>query len=86
MLHQLMEDIMVEKLRKQLENSGYRECFQELNVKKEVIMRGERMVIPMRLWPDVLQAAHPGHPGRESMTKQIKPQSKIPTITIFVLL
>ena len=63
MLQHLMEDNKVGKLRKELESSGYKECFQELSIQEGVIMRGEIMVIPKTLRPDVLQ---------ESMTRQLR--------------
>ena len=71
-MQDLMEDIKHGRLRKELDSSGYKECFQELSVQKGVMMRGERVVIPKTLIPDVLQAAHMGHPGKESMTRQLR--------------
>ena len=56
-LQQLMEDIRHGRLRKELGHSGYKECFQELSVQEEVVMRGDRMVIPRTLRADVLEAA-----------------------------
>ena len=35
-------------------------------------MRGDRILIPKALRADVLQAAHMGHPGKESMTRQLR--------------
>ena len=58
MLQHLMEDNKVGKLKKELESSGYKECFQELSIQEGVIMRGEIMVIPKTLRPDVLQGKY----------------------------
>ena len=67
-----MEDIRQGRLRKELVTSGYKECFQELSVQEDILMRGDRLVIPRTLRVDVLQAAHVGHPGKESMTRQLR--------------
>ena len=72
MLQQLVEDIKQGKLRKELGDSGFKECFSELSIQKEVVMRGDRVVIPKTLKVDVLEAAHLGHPGKESMTRQLR--------------
>ena len=69
-IQDLMEDIKQGRLRKELENSGFKECVQELSVQEEVLMRGERLVIPKTRRADVLQAAHMGYPGMECMTDQ----------------
>ena len=72
LMQELMEDIKQGRLRKELESSGYKDCFQELSVHEKVIMRGDRILIPKALRADVLQAAHMGHPGKESMTRQLR--------------
>ena len=72
MLQQLVEDIKQGRLRKELGDSGFKECFSELSVQKGVVMRGDRVVIPKTLKVDVLEAAHLGHPGKESMTRQLR--------------
>ena len=50
----------------------YKECFTELKVAAEVVMRGEKLVLPKLLVPDVLEAAQEGHPGMESMLRQLR--------------
>ena len=54
LMQELMEDIKHGRLRKGLESSGYKECFQELSVHEDVIMREDRIVIPKALRADVL--------------------------------
>ena len=71
-LQRLVEDIRQGRLRKELGHSGYKECFQELSVQEGVVMRGDRVVIPRTLRADVLEAAHLGHPGKDSMIRQLR--------------
>ena len=71
-LQQLQEDINKGRLRKELGHSGYKECFQELSLQEGVVMRGDRVVIPRTLRVDVLEAAHLSHPGKDSMTRQLR--------------
>ena len=71
-MQQLVEDIKQGRLQKELGDSGYKECFQELSVQEGGVMRGDRIVIPKSLKADVLQAAHLGHPGKDSMTRQLR--------------
>ena len=35
-------------------------------------MRGDRLIIPKTLRVGVLEAAHHGHPGQQSMTRQMR--------------
>ena len=35
-------------------------------------MRGEKLVLPKALVPDVLEVAHEGQPGMESMVRQLR--------------
>ena len=39
---------------------------------EEVIMRGERLLVPTKLRSAVLAAAHEGCPGRDSMLQQLR--------------
>ena len=71
-IQKLVEDIKKGRLREELRSSGYKECFQELSVHEDMLMRGDRVVIPRSLRADVLQAAHLGHPGKESMIRQLR--------------
>ena len=44
----------------------------ELSVNQGIILRGERLLIPTKLRPDVLDAAHEGCPGGDSMLRQLR--------------
>ena len=37
-----------------------------------LVLRGEKIVIPAKLRPDVLAAAHEGHPGIVGMLRQLR--------------
>ena len=50
----------------------YNECFTELSSAAKVIMREEKLELPKALVPDVLEAAHEGHHGMESMVRQLR--------------
>jgi transposase InsO family protein len=52
--------------------SGYKECFAELSLVDGLVVRGERLLIPAKLRADVLEAAHEGHPGTQSMVRQLR--------------
>ena len=52
--------------------TGIKECFAELSVNQGIILRGERLLIPTKLRPDVLDAAHEGCPGGDSMLRQLR--------------
>ena len=43
--------------------NGYKNVFQELTLVDELIMRGERMVVPEKLQKRMIQMAHEGHQG-----------------------
>ena len=58
------------KLRDQLHKS--KQVFGELSVVDKMLLKGDRMVIPEKLRPDILALAHEGHPGRVSMLEQIR--------------
>ena len=70
-LSQLKEDIAKGRLWKELGKEGYKECFQELSMQGGAILRGEKIVIPKSLRAGVLEVAHQGHLGKESMVRQI---------------
>ena len=65
MFMKLKEDLQREWLQKELRQ--YKGCFQELST-QQVVLRGDRIVIPNSLSRGVLDAAHLGHPGKERMT------------------
>ena len=71
-LRQLMKDVHKGKLSQQLCNSRFKECFLELSVSDGLVLRGEKIVIPAKLRPDVLAAAHEGHPGIVGMLRQLR--------------
>ena len=52
--------------------TGIKECFAELSVNQGIILRGERLLIPTKLRPDVLDVAHEGCPGGDSMLRQLR--------------
>jgi hypothetical protein len=52
--------------------AGIKECFNELSVNTGILLRGERLLIPTKLRPDVLAAAHEGCPGGDAMLRQLR--------------
>ena len=66
-LQALLEDVKKGSLRKEDRLAKYRECFPEVSTATGVIMRGEKLVLPTSLIPDVLEAAHGGYPEMDSM-------------------
>ena len=51
---------------------GFKGCQAELSQLRDgIIIRGEKIYIPALLRPDVLDAAHQGHPGRDGMLRQL---------------
>ena len=71
-LQAVMEDIKKGTLRKEARVDKYRECFMELSTAAKMVVRGEKLVLPKALVPDVLEAAHEGHPGMEFMLRQLR--------------
>ena len=69
-LQQLKEDIRKGRLWKELRD--YKDCFLELSIQEGAILRGDKIIIPKSLRAGVLEAAHQGHPGKESMTRQMR--------------
>ena len=67
-----MEDIKKRTLRKEARVDKYKECFTELSSAAKVVMRGEKLVLSKAPMPDVLEAAHEGHPRMESMVRHIR--------------
>ena len=55
----LAEDIQAGYCHKAL--TKYTKIFEELMLVKDVIVRGEQLVIPEELQPDVIQLVHEGH-------------------------
>ena len=71
-LSQLKEDVKKGNLRRELRDKGYKECFTEISMQGGAMMRGDRLIIPKMLRVGVLEAAHQGHPGQQSMTRQMR--------------
>ena len=70
LVKQLMED--VKKGKEKCEEPGFKECYSELSVVDGILVRGERIVIPVKLRLAVLEVAHEGCPGREAMLRQLR--------------
>ena len=68
-LVKLMDNL---KKGRKTELKDYEQCWTELSLSQGVVMRGERIIIPTKLRPDVIAAAHEGCPGRESMLRQMR--------------
>ena len=79
-LRNLKEDIKKGKLRPELEKE-YKSVFQEMTVMDEVVMRGDRLLIPKALRADILALAHEGHPGIVSMLQNLRESVWWPKIT-----
>ena len=54
------------------ELSGFKDCYTELSVVDGLLVPGERLVIPRELRVAVLEAAHEGCHGRDSMLHQLR--------------
>ena len=68
--------------RKKDADSEFKHCFQELGIHgKNVIMRGNRLLIPKKLRPSILRAGHAGHPGTDSMLRMLRSSVWWPGIT-----
>ena len=71
--NQLMQDVRQGQMSESTTNlTGIKECFTELSVYQGILLRGERLLIPTKLRPDVLEAAHEGCPGGDSMLRQLR--------------
>ena len=56
-----------------LRTLGYGDAFTEMSIMEDgIVLRGERFVIPKKLRKNVLQAAHEGHPGRDSILRNLR--------------
>ena len=54
LMKELMEDVKKGQLRKELQQSEYAQVFEELTVTQEVLLKGERLVIPTSLQADCI--------------------------------
>ena len=71
-LQAVMEDIKKGTIRKEARVAKYGECFIELSTAAKMVVRGEKLLLSKALVPEVLEAAHEGHPGMESMVRQLR--------------
>ena len=53
---------------------------EELMVINEVVMRGERIVVPVALRQRVLKLAHIGHPGIERTKQRLRSKVLLPNV------
>ena len=67
-----MKDVKRRRLSQELQGSGFKECFLELSTRDGLVLWGERLVILKDLHSEMLDAAHQGHPGRDSMLQQLR--------------
>ena len=80
-LQTILQDVRTGKFRQVPGNSKFKECFRELSISDGLLLRGEKIVIPAELRPDVLAAAHEGHPGVVGMLRQLRQSVWWPGIT-----
>ena len=71
-LQMLLQDVRKGQLRKEQKLSRYKDVFHQLSCKEGVILRDSRLIIPAALRPDILGAAHKGHPARDAMMRQLR--------------
>ena len=71
-LQAILEDVRSGQLRQVTGNAKFKECFRELGISDGLLLKGEKIVIPAELRPDVLAAAHEGHPGVVGMLHQLR--------------
>ena len=81
-LQVLEKDIQAGQVSKSLEKGKFKECFRELSVSNGLVLRGDKIVIPAELRPDVLAAAHEGHPGIVGMLRQLRQSVWWPGMTM----
>ena len=77
----LLEDVKAGRLSGELKQTEYKNCFEELSMQDGILMKGDRLVIPNSLRPDVLEAAHMGHPGKDGMLRQLRKSTWWPGMT-----
>ena len=71
-LKQLIKDVTAGRMSTQTKKGKYKEVYGSLSVKKNCLMRGQQIVIPTTLRPDVLSLGHEGHPGADSMLSLLR--------------
>ena len=80
-LQAVMEDIKKGTIRKEARVAKYGECFIELSTAAKMVVRGEKLLLSKALVPEVLEAAHEGHPGMDSMVRQLRQLYRWPGMT-----
>ena len=80
-LAKVVQDVHKGVLRDKLNKTTYKQVFKELSVVDNMLLLGDRIVIPEKLRPDILALAHEGHPGRVSMLQQIREDMWWPGMT-----
>ena len=71
-LQQLVKHIKQQKQPQNKELKSFKECFKEISIMDNLIMRGNRFIIPREVRPDILAAAHEGHPGIVAMLRHLR--------------
>ena len=81
-LSKVGQDVQQGRLRKELHKTKYKQVFRELSFVDGMLLKGDRIVIPDKLRPDILALAHEGHPGRVSMLQQVREDMWWPGMTV----
>ena len=55
-----------------VKSSKYESIFEQLASVQGLLLKGNRVVIPNELVPDILEIAHEGHPAEASMLQQLR--------------
>ena len=71
-LQLLVKHIKQQKQPQNKELKSFKECFKEISIMDNLIMRGNRFIIPREVRPDILAAAHEGHPGIVAMLRHLR--------------
>ena len=71
-LTKLKDAVNKGKMNDDIKKSEYREVFSSLSMKEGCLMRQDKLLIPPKLRPDVLEVAHEGHPGADSMLRHVR--------------
>ena len=80
-LKQLLQDVTTGVQSEMVRNSPYSKVFSELAVVDGVIVRGDRVVIPMYFVPRVIAAAHEGHMGIEKTIQNVRERCWFPLLS-----
>ena len=58
----------------------YKNVFDELTIAQQLVMRGDRIVLPEALIPDVFALAHEGHQGETKMKRYLRSRVWFPRL------